>query len=417
LRVLLSAYACEPNFGSEPGVGWNWVIGYAKKGYDVWVVTRPMHKYAIEEEMLKEQYRELRGKIKFLYHDVSFWERKRGAKGTQIHYLLWQMDITKVVYKLVRQIDFDFIHHVTFATVRQPSFLGIFKIPFIFGPVAGGENTPWRLRESYPLKGQLYDLLRDLLNKLIYIDPLMHLTFSKASLIYVTSNETLKLVPKNYRKKVRVQLAIGSEETYADGNLLLPIKNPNQEALKVLYVGNLLYLKGVHLAIKGFSQFNKKFPNSHLTIIGQGSDSPWLKDIARSCQLEQQITWKVKMNREDLFEEYRKYDVLLFPSLRDSGGMVVLEAMSKGLPVICLDLGGPGQIVDETCGIKIPTYKQKEIDIESAISLALEKFVSNNYMVNIISEGAAKKARNFLWDNVIEKSCGEYEYFLKKKKG
>ena len=77
MKVLLSAYACEPNYGSEPSVGWRWALELAKLGYEVFVVTREMHKEEIEKELAKEEYNLIREKICFFYYDIPFWKRKR----------------------------------------------------------------------------------------------------------------------------------------------------------------------------------------------------------------------------------------------------------------------------------------------------------------------------------------------------
>src|SRR5690606_41244137 len=106
---------------------------------------------------------------------------------------------------------FDCVHHVTYAGLRIPSFMGRLGIPFVFGPVGGGERAPWRLRGGYSLYGLMHDAARDAANALIRFTPFLSETLARAERIYVTSGETLRLLPHPFRDQARVELAIGAE--------------------------------------------------------------------------------------------------------------------------------------------------------------------------------------------------------------
>jgi glycosyltransferase involved in cell wall biosynthesis len=396
MKILLSAYACEPNRGSEPEVGWNWALELARRSHEVYVLTRANSRAPIEADLANLPPLP---NLHFIYYDLPAWLRwwKRGLKGVHFYYLLWQIGAFFKAASWHKNIHFDRVHHATFVSIRQPSLMGLLGIPFVFGPVAGGERAPYRLRRSYPLQGWLKDALRDCLNALIFLDPLMHLTFATANKIYVTSHDTLRLLPPWYRKKASVQLAIG----------LPPLPNKptvksNGEGFKILYVGNLLYLKGIHLALRAFAQFAERYPNAHFTLIGGGPDADWLKVTAAKLGLAKQLTWISSMPREELLNHYVDYDVLLFPSLHDSGGMVVLEALSNGLPVVCLDIGGPGQIVTSDCGMVIPTQNAGEEAIIHQMAGALDKIASfNEAQRHAFSTGAIQRASKFTWSEII----------------
>ena len=150
MKILLSAYACEPNKGSEPGLGWNWAREIARN-HEAWVLTRANNRPSIEDTLRKGSIPSLH----FVYYDlpdgVKSW--KKGQRGVHLYYLLWQWGAYRTAKKVHKQVRFDLVHHITFVSVRQPSFMGLLGIPFIFGPVAGGERAPWRLRIGYGLKG------------------------------------------------------------------------------------------------------------------------------------------------------------------------------------------------------------------------------------------------------------------------
>ena len=175
MRVLLSAFACEPDKGSEFSVGWNWALSLRRAGNDVVVLTRSKSRLAIERALNGSADRP-----RFVYFDVPRglrWER-RGP--LHLHYFLWQRLIVDFALTLHRREKFDCVHHVTYAGLRAPSFMGRLGIPFIFGPVAGGERAPWPLRRGYGLKASALEVVRDAANLLIPIMPGMTATFAHA---------------------------------------------------------------------------------------------------------------------------------------------------------------------------------------------------------------------------------------------
>lgn len=358
MKILLSAYACEPDKGSEPGVGWNWAK-QSSRFHEVWVLTRINNRPAIEEALGKYPVPSLH----FLFYDLPAWAMfwKKGQRGVHLYYLLWQFGAYRIARKIHKQIQFDLVHHITFVSVRQPSFLGLLGIPFIFGPVAGGERAPWRLRIGYGLKGWFKDGLRDIFNYMIRFDPLMHLTFSTATNIFATSKQTAVLIPTRYRNKVDIALAIGIDRGLLEHLSQEKCRQRHDQRVKVLYVGRLLYWKGLHLGLPAFACLREKAPGTTLTIIGSGPDEQRLKNLARRLNISDAVTWIPWMEREKVLKAYKNHDIFLFPSLHDSGGMVVLEAMAAGLPVVCLDLGGPGVMVTEKAIFKIPANTPQQV--------------------------------------------------------
>lgn len=393
MKILLSAYACEPGKGSEPGVGWHWAVELANLGHEIWVITRENNRILIEREAVPAG-------IHFEYYDLPDWLRrwKKGSQGVHLYYFLWQIGAYFKARRLSRSIRFDWVQHVTFVGVRQPSFMGLLGIPFIFGPVAGGESAPLILRKRYPWRGKLLDRLRDIANAALIWNPLMWLTFLSARIIAVTSLQTQELIPGFCQKKCRVQLAIGAPPVQEN----LSRNRSALNALKVLYIGNLLYLKGIHLALEAFARHRDAHPHSRFTLIGGGPEERWLKQLSDQYALTGSVHWIPRMDQNELLAQYGQYDVLLFPSLHDSGGMVVLEAMANGLPVISLDLGGPGEMVNASCGFRIETAQKNEALVIREIAAALDQLTEDRALYDRLSEGALQRTRELSWQNQIQ---------------
>jgi glycosyltransferase involved in cell wall biosynthesis len=113
------------------------------------------------------------------------------------------------------------------------------------------------------------------------------------------------------------------------------------------------------------------------------------------------------MDREDLIQLYPEFDLFLFPSLHDSGGMGVLEAMSLGLPVVCLDLGGPGILVDNTCGRVIPTEDHTEEEVVRLMSACLSELLCNPAILESLSMGARRRVASFSWQAIVANTYGQ----------
>ena len=139
LHILLSAYACEPDRGSEPGVGWNWVRHLARD-HDVWVITRSNNRGVIEAVLAHNPLRNAH----FIYFDLPRWARfwKRRSFGLRPYYYLWQAGVYFAARRIHRSVRFDLVHHVTFVKYWMPSFLAALPVPFVWGPVGGGESAP-----------------------------------------------------------------------------------------------------------------------------------------------------------------------------------------------------------------------------------------------------------------------------------
>ena len=397
--ILLSAYACDPSKGSEHAVGWNWAIELSAQGHEVWVLTREKHRNAIEAWLSRQPVPNLH----VVYLEPPAWAASwRREHSDYPYYFLWQVVAYRKARELASRIPFAWVQHVTYVSIRVPSFMGLLGIPFVFGPVAGGEVAPLPLRRQYPLRGWLIDFLRDASNAWVRLDPLMNLTFAKAASILVTSEQSKSLVPRKYRSKARVQLAIGLEPTpqHADPSG----KSRPGPGFRVLFVGKLLYWKGLHLAFHAFANLLRSQPDARFTVIGTGGDARWLHRVAERLGIAHAIDWVDGMSRHELLQAYSDYDVFLFPSLHDSGGMAVLEALASGLPVICLDLGGPGILVDAESGIVVSTPRKREAEVVSGLSEALERLARDPEFRMALGAGARTRAEQFTWRSVVARA-------------
>jgi glycosyltransferase involved in cell wall biosynthesis len=99
---------------------------------------------------------------------------------------------------------------------------------------------------------------------------------------------------------------------------------------------------------------------------------------------------------------YPRHDVFLYPSLHDSSGNAVLEALAGGLPVVCMKLGGPGELVDDGCGFRIAAADPAQAvdDLAGALGTLAETPRLRDRM----SRAAQRRARHhYSWNRQIER--------------
>ncbi len=351
MRILLSAYACEPGVGSEAAVGWGWASHLSPKN-EVHVLTRESNRERIESEMHANPISNLH----FHYFDLASWMKgwKKGNTGIYLYYLLWQFGAYRLAKQLINKYNFDLVHHVTFVSARFPSFMGGLGIPFVFGPVAGGERAPPALWLSFGWRAVVNETIRTLSANWLRFSPSVQRTYFKASHIVATSPQTTEIIPDRMHHKCSEILGIAlSNDEYA----LLSSMRANAEnqsaTVRIFFAGRCLYWKGMSLGLRAFARIVAAIPTARLTIIGDGPDRKNWQQLANNLNIHESVEWISEMRRDDFLRLLAHQDILLFPSLHDSGGMVVLESMAVGIPPVCLDIGGPGILVTPAAGEKI----------------------------------------------------------------
>jgi glycosyltransferase involved in cell wall biosynthesis len=390
MKILLSAYACEPGSGSEEGVGWNMVLQVVKY-HETWVLTRKFYQEAIEAELQQNPIPNLH----FIYVEPWDWKEDfRGRQGgVQLHYYLWQILAYLKARSLHSQIKFDIAHHVTYVKYWSPSFLSLLPIPFIWGPVGGGEAAPKPFWRDFSKKAKLYETARDIAQRLGELDPFTRMTARRSMMALATTEETAQRLRSLKAKNIKIvsQLGLSQEEI----NLLSQYSTLPENPIKFICVGRLLHWKGVQLGIRAFAQV--KLTNAEYWIVGNGPEMERLKGEVKELGITDRVKFWGNLSRQETLSKMAESHVLVHPSLHDSGGLVCTEMMGVGRPVICLDLGGPGTQITEETGIKVPGINPDQA-VED-LADAMQKLASDPELRSRLGEGGKKRVKEvYDWD-------------------
>lgn len=413
-KVLACAFTCcppgKPGFtGGEDLLGWNMLTQIARY-HEVWVLTNSEDRASVEEGLQESGLENLH----MSYVGLPRWMKPLlKFQGThQFYYWVWQIAAWLTARKLHKANRFDLFHHVTYANDWMASFIGAFiPIPYIRGPGGGGHRTPKGFESEYPLGGRIWEKVRRLSQWIFRHEPVFMKGHARAKAILVCNKEAADVASKKWGAKLELfpVSGISSEDISAQ------YEKKSSDQFRVISVGSLIRVKGFGLAIKGFQEFGRQHPEASLTIIGDGPELPRLEGIAAASGVASQIHFAGELPREQVLQEMSASDVFLFPSLRDGGGTVVVEAMGMGKPVVCLDAGGPGMHVTAECGVKITPESPQQAAAE--IASALENLYQDSDRREQLGKSARKRAEDFyLWDKLGDRLNGIYQEALDQEK-
>ena len=403
LKVLISAFSVSPTGSSEKAIGWNWAV-QASRFHDVWVLTTTEH----QETILHELRERPRSRLHFVFHRGPKQDFVRSL-GHRKHvffypeYLSWQVSAIQAARQLHAAVGFDVTQHLTWATCRFPSALAWLDVPFIWGPVGGGETAPRTTYGPTNNRGAVGEIAREISNWISRFEPFVKHTGARATRILATTKETLGMLPAAHASKAEVYPAIGLSVRDIDHELaiLAERRMEHNERVRLLFVGRLLTWKGCDLAIRTVARLKQSGMKTFLTVVGDGSERHAMEALSRQLGVESQVSFLGEVPNAIVLNLYRTHDVFLFPSRHDSGGIAVLEAMYLGLPVVCLNLGGPAASVGDA-GIKIQPNDAQQIVRD--LAEAIERLASCDGLRQSLTERArARVTELYNWE-----AKGEY---------
>lgn len=395
-RLCVIAYACEPGKGSEPEVGWRWSLALSHIA-EVTVITRANNKVNIEQAIDPSNSISLRFEYIDLPKWAAFW--KKGGRFVHVYYVLWQIASVFKAYALHRKCRFDGVMHVTFSPYYHSPLAALLPTKFIWGPVGAGEMIPSAFLPMFTRRQQMRELLRNFAKVLSRIDPTLYFCCFRASKIIAATKETRNFLPRRFSNKMIVEGQLGEVSRKVDS------EHKNGDDFVFITSGRQEYWKGHILVLRAFQKLISKYQPSHakLIVLSDGTERDHLLGFVQDNHLNSLVTFTGWLaDREDTFAYYTKADVFMYASLFECGGYVVVEAMSCGLPVICVDLGGPGDSIDSSCGISVAAISPDQVVDDMAE--AMYDLYKDREKTRDLSKGALKKIENwFEWEKKGER--------------
>ncbi len=388
MKVLMSAFACEPGRGSEPGNGWNWAV-QAARSHEVWVVTRAVHRAAVERHLRIHPHDNLH----FIFCDLPQWSIRwqQGVRHIRLYYVLWQALVLPVAYRALRRHRFDVIHHVTFNTIDVPGFLWLLSVPFIWGPVGGGQIPPEALKAYYGNRWRR-EQRRKIRKASLRLDPIVRVAIKRAAHIIAANADTEKRLRQLGAPRVSRVLDVGVNLSADEHSGIL-----RDGTLSIVWAGLLEHRKAPMMALDVLRRLLEQQVDAELWMVGDGPLRADVEEASTSYGIRERLHLMGGVPHSSMRELYTKGDVFLFTSLQDTSGTVVLEAMNAFLPVVALNHQGAAEMVTEETGILVSVESQEQVvrDLADALeALALDP--ERRQLMGLAARGRVD--RIFSWD-------------------
>ncbi len=413
LKVLLIIEQCNPAWNSVPLEGYHLYAG----------ISRFVDTTLVTHERNQEELEKVHPDADIVYLEDSNFIKRLEQLGERLStykgQIIWPLfnALTYPVYwgfnrEVYRQFkdaiargDYDLVHTITPMMPRYPAkaVKACKKTPFILGPVNGGVPFPDGFKELGRREFSYLNFLRAVGRSII---PGYRETYKKADYILAGSSYTLGLIkelfPKTSDDKIELFYENGITSSFVRTDKDFAQHKKATEAsvdnkVKLLYVGRLVPYKGADMILDAIDRLDASVKAKiNLTIVGKGSEQERLENQVKRLNLKECVYFTGYVEQWQTLEYYQTSDIFCFPSVREFGGAVVLEAMANALPCIVVDNGGIGEYVTEKTGFKISPVSREFVVKKMAIYIA--QLVNDHIMRHDMAYEALQRAREFTWD-------------------
>jgi glycosyltransferase involved in cell wall biosynthesis len=326
------------------------------------------------------------------------------TSGWVVH-LITQIRQRRVARRLIEQYKIDIIHEPTPVSPRLPSMMYGLGVPVVIGPMNGNMTYPTWYRSSRSFVERAFvPVARGVANLANYLIPGKR----RADVLLVANERTRLALPSGCKGRVEIICENGVDPDVWRRPDDLPVR-PLHE-LRVAFLGRLVDWKGVDLVLDVFAEVKMKMPWAELWVIGDGPERSRLQSQAGTLGLSDAVTFHGWKSREECAPLLAQCDVLLFPSVFDCGGAVVLEAMSLGLTVVALNWGGPGDYLEAGGGVLVEPVGRRHAVAE----LAKEVLSLTPGKLRELGEAAQRRiAEHYMWPAKTRQILGVYQSVCK----
>jgi glycosyltransferase involved in cell wall biosynthesis len=422
IKVLLIIEQCNPEWASVPLVGYRFYEGISQLT-ETTLVTHVRNKNALDKLHSDNIIYISESRFIKIYHKVIAWlcSIKGGIIWPLYNTLSYPIysEFNRAVYSQFKDSilkkEYDIVHVITPMLPRYPVKLvkSCKNTPFVIGPVNGGVPFPENFKKVARQEFAYFNFLRTIGRLMI---PGYRMTYERANQILVGSTYTLNLIKTLF--KIEDHCIELFYENGITGSFLVKegecsnirIKRP--DCISLLFVGRLVPYKGADMLIESISKLNSSFQQKlTLTLVGDGPERSNLESQVEKLSLKGKVHFTGWIAQEKTIEYYRNSNIFCFPSIREFGGAVVLEAMANGLPCIVVNNGGIGEYVTESTGFRINPLSREFIIQE--LKNYIELLISDQVLRKNMSLNAIERAKDFTWDVKAKKIVSMYRKILK----
>jgi glycosyltransferase involved in cell wall biosynthesis len=297
----------------------------------------------------------------------------------------------RIVRKLIKEKGIDIVHEINPVSPKQVSLMYGLGVPVVIGPLAGGMTYPPAFSEMESTPERIVESAGRTLSQFLNV---IYPGKRRAAGLIVANEQARDALPNGTRGKIYFVPDVGVDlSVWSNSGAAAP---RTDSGVRFVFLGRLAAWKGVKFLLDAFSAVADQNPSAHLDILGDGEMLDALQEQSRVLNLTERVTFVGWVSAHDGASRLRAADVLVLPSLHEVGGIVILEAMAAGLPVIATDWGGPSQHVTDETGIRVkPDSKDGFV---KGLSDAMLRLAADPDLRRKMGEAGKKRVAGNLYD-------------------
>jgi glycosyltransferase involved in cell wall biosynthesis len=406
LTILINAYACSPDMGSEPGLAWNWCINLANH-CNLHIITEGEFKDKIDTVLPTLPQR---NNMHFYYNPVSDKIRKmcrnQGDWRFYYYYRKWQKKTLNIALNIIENNHINVIHQLNMIGFREPGYLWkIEDIPFVWGPIGGLQKFPVAYLYNADIKMILFNQLKNALNLLqIKYSKRVRNALCRADLLLSTSPDSYIAITQYHNRESIIVPETGGYFQNSMENL----ERFDKMGLNLIWVGKFDFRKQLEIALRTIAKL-RHLEKLELNIYGTGSQMQieYYHKLAADLNINEQIKWHGQKSNQEILKQMKMSQLFFFTSVSDDTTVVVSEAISCCLPIICFDACGFGNVVSNAVGLKIkfsnPTQSIKEF------AEKIEYLYYNREKLKEMSRNCIQRQKELSWENKAKQMLELYK--------
>lgn len=408
--------------GSEPGMGWNWIVALAKY-CEIFIVTEGEYRNNIEKWLSYPENAILAKNLHFYWNPIAKDEKacakiremcwNQGDWRFYVYYKKWQKKTAKIAEGICKREKIDILHQLNMIGFREPGYLWQVSkkigIPFVWGPIDAKDSFPMAYAQKSNFKIRTFLYIKNLITHLqLRFSRRVCAAAEQASVIIGATTNSINSIKKYLHLDAFLINETGCHEAL---NSTVKEKK-NDEIFEILWVGKFDFRKQLDLALHAVA--STSIDNVRLHIVGSGNDKPYQK-LASNLGISTRCIWYGLITREDVQNIMKRCDVFLFTSVAEGTPHVVLEAIANNLPVICFDTCGQGDCVTNEVGIKILLTNPKKSIADFAKAIGL--LYNNRQLLHNMSKNCFARATELSWDNKAQTMLSLYHKVIQNHRG
>lgn len=392
-KIFISAFSCMPHMGSEPGVGWHWVLEMSKY-FELWVLV---HKEQIDDIESFVIQNGLNKTIHFIYYDIplnSLFFKNGNFKWVRTYYYIWTILSNKIVKKTMQDNGINIFHHLTFGNAIWPVSKFGQTQKFIWGPIGGVETIPEEFTKHYDIKSRILESIRRIMVKSLKYRIGFNQRCKNAYLILCKTEAMRMAVPEKWRQKAVLFTDVAVED--ADTNCSISSNNSPNKTIELLSVGRLDAWRGFDLLLEAFAIAYKQNPQMHLTILGNGMYKAELLNMRSRLGIEKTVDFLGNIPMDEYRQKIAQCDFVVNSSLKEGAVTVSFDSMRYGKPLICVDTGGYTRYFNNDYAMVLP--QQNRESLIQSLADAIIRLASDIKLRKSMGEKAQRAGKQFLWE-------------------